>query len=631
MPQRLRASIRWKNFNMPVSYRINAQERMRDARNVMTNQDRLDTRNGVQRFNGTALSSAEVRSVSFFKKDDGTRYYIAKAGTKLYSVSESGAHTELKTGLTSTTKHRSVTFNNRAIISIESDGLYSWDGSTFTQLGQRPPTAPAVSTSATSASLTAGDYQVAYSFYSSTLGYETNRGAASPTVTVAAGEQIDLSSLEITTENAYMDKKRVYIKDITNNSDWLFWGEITMAATTDIINADPTSTITPPETNAPPLPGGGKYLAVFGKKVAYSGSDNYKSDVFLSEEYLPDAFDDATNNRVVLKVSGQGPVTGIAVGFYNKDSMTPYLCMFKKGNIEAYSEINGQPHVSIVSSSVGAISHDTIKEIDGDIYFMSENGWHVISNGRLVKKKDKAFRLGEGDIDNIFTEDGYVYELNKQDRESFFSVHYPTLNQYLTFVSEGSNTAKNKAYNYEFSINGFRPYQFNLNFNDGCLAEDSNGEDMILLAGSSGRIYKHSINVSRHDQDESGVSVAIDAFAQLYWIAHEDLDATMNFGILDFRALSSNNEVTVKCFLDYELEGPINKTYDFSKAETGFILDVSKLDEGVLGDGRTIVRSTGGVYRTSQSLLVAFYQSAIDANMGLIQGQLDASKNGNSN
>lgn len=631
MPQRLRASIKWENFNMPVSYRINAQKKMRDARNVMTNQDRLDTRNGVQRFNGTSLSTASVKSVSFFKKNDGSRYYIAKAGTKLYSVSESGAHTELKTGLSTSTKHRSVTFNDRAIVAIESDGLYSWDGTTFTQLGQRPPTAPAVSKSSTGASLSPATYQIAYSFYSSTLGFETNRGAASPDIAISSGEQINISSLETSADNAFMDAKRVYIKDVTNNSGWVFWGEITMAATTDIINADPTSTIEAPETNGPPLAGGGKYLAVFGKKIAYSGNSNFQSDVFLSEEYLPDAFDDSTNNRIVLKVSGQGPVTGIAVGFYDKDRMDPYLCMFKKGSVEVYSELGGVPSVSTVSSSVGAVSHDTIKEIDGDVYFMSENGFHVISGGKIVKKDRKAFRLGDGDIDNIFTEDGYVYELNKQNRENFFSVYYPTLNQYLTFVSEGSNTATSKAYNYEFAIGGFRPYEFIQTFNAACLAEDSNGEDMVLLGGESGRIYKHSINVERVDHDEAGNEVAIDAFAQLFWIAHEDLDATMNYGTLNFKALSGTEPVTVKCFLNYELDSPIDKEYDFSKDETGFILDVSKLDEGVLGDGRTIVRSVGGIYRTAQSLLIGFYQSALNANMGLIQGQLDASKNGNSN
>ena len=116
MPQRLRQQIKFENFNMPVSYRINAQKRMRDARNVYSNQDMLRTRHGVQRFNGTALGTADVDSVSFFKTLAGARKYIAKCGTKLYSVAETGASTEIKTSLTSGIKHRSITFNGKSII-----------------------------------------------------------------------------------------------------------------------------------------------------------------------------------------------------------------------------------------------------------------------------------------------------------------------------------------------------------------------------------------------------------------------------------------------------------------------------------------------------------------------------------
>ena len=307
------------------------------------------------------------------------------------------------------------------------------------------------------------------------------------------------------------------------------------------------------------------------------------------------------------------------------------MCIFTQSSIEVYSELGGIASIAKISTDVGCISHDTIQEINGDVYFMSTNGWHVVSNGKLIIQDKKAFRLGNGDIDNIFNEKGYVYEINKTNYSNFHSCYYPTLNQFLTFVSEGSNTTMSKAYNYEFDIQGFRPYDFQMGFSFSTLAEDSNGEEVILLAGTDGRIYKHSINVTRHDVDESNTSLVIPVFAQLYWIAHTDLDATMNFGTMIYKALSTDNALTVKCFFNFDIETLEEKSYDFAKEETGFILDVSLLDVGTLGDGRTIVRGLGEVNRTAQSLLIGFYQSIIDSDIGLIDGMITASKNGNPN
>jgi hypothetical protein len=627
MPLRLRDSLTFKNFNMPVSYRVNAQGKMRDARNVCSIQDFLRTRNGVQRYNGTALGTSSVVSVSYFKTTADSSKVIAKSGTKLYSVAKTGASTEIKTGLTAGVKHRSVTFNGKSIIALGADGLFSWDGTTFTQLGQASPSTATVATG--TGSLTDSTYKVGITFYSSTTGFESNASDSSAIATVSQG--IDVSDIPATAANDHIDKVRIYLRDDTANGSYLFITEINLGTTTYTIAADATSTQVPPTINAAPKSGGAKYLTTFGKRVVYSGNSTFPNEVFISNEYLQDAFDDTITQKVI-KASGQGSVTGIGSGFYNNDNMNAYLCIFTRSSIEVYSELGGSPSLAKISTDVGCVSHDTIKEINGDIHFMSSNGWHIISNGKLLTKGKKAFKLGEGDIDNIFNDSGYVYELNKSNFDNFFSVYYPTLNQYLTFVSEGSSLTISKAHNYEMEIGGFRPYDFSLGFNAACLAEDANKEEVVLIAGDTGRIYEHSINVTRHDVDASNTSIAIDAFALLYWLSHPDLDASLNFGTLALKALSNSNALTVKCFLNYELDSPAAKSYDFSVAETGFILDVSLLDEGILGDGRTIVRDlSGGIYTTAQSLLIGFYQSIIDSDIGLISGQVDASKNGNSN
>lgn len=656
MPQRLRQTFKFKNFSIPVSYNNDVEDRMRDARNVYTNRDRLDTRHGVQRLNTYALGGYgffldiskldegeldsenqladesvldSVDSVTFFKKTDGTYFYIAKAGVTLWSIASDGSHVALKTGLSTTTKHRAITMTDRHIIAIGTDGLFTYDGTTFTQLGQDSGTAVTVAASGSGNTLTAADYQVAFTYYASSIGFESNLSTASATVTVSSGGQIDVSNIPTSADNELIDKKRIYVKDVTNEGAWLFWSEINLSVTTETIDADPTSTSTPPTKNARPLGNGAKFIERFGNKVVISGIGGFESDVLFSEEYLPDAFDDSSSTRIVFKANGNGPVTGIKVGYFTQDNLSPYLCIFKKNSIDIYSEIGGTASYSTVSSSVGAVIQDTIQEINGDIYFMSESGWHIISNGRLLEKKNKAYRLADGDIDSIFTENGFTYELNKTQFDNYFSVYYQGLNQYMTFISESGNTAIRKSYNYEFDINGFRPYDYKLDFFCACIGEDAQGNEIVVLGGKNGRLYKHGIPVTKHDVDIDNNSVSIPSFAQLYWLAHQDYDSTLNFGPMIFKALTSETDITVRFWLNYNLSDQTDKAYSFPDTAGSFILDVSKLDEATLSDGRTIVRDIGGgVYKTAQSLLIGFYQDGTDINMGLLSGQIDASKNG---
>ena len=636
---------RWPIMNMPVSYKIGVQDRMTDARNVMSNQNVLETRNGTSRYNATAIDSLGVSSVSYYKDDSGNRYVLAKAGRHIYKVTETGAAVELfggftldedeldvdyitasNTQLTIGLKHRAVTFLNRHIIAAQVDGLYQYDGTDFTQLGQAAPTvAPTVAASGAGGTLPTATYQVAYTFYDSAVGFETNIGSASANQAITLGQQIDVSAMSVTADNANIDKKRIYVKNITSSGAWLFYSEIALATATATINTALTSTLNPPTTHAAPIAGGAKYLAIFGNKLVYSGNSSFPSDVFFSDEYLADAWDD-TSAQLVLNMQGNGPITGIGVGHYNQDSATPFLCMFKRNRIEIYSEINGNAVQSIISENIGCISHDTIKMIDGDLVFMSTMGWHVIHNGRL-----KEERVAKDDLSDIFTKSGFIYELNKSRYNTFFSVFYPPLNQYMTFISEGSSTDLKKCYNFEGSTNGFRPYDFPLNIFDACLAEDSTGEDILLFASQSGFILKHSVKEARNDILNGGTTQAIRTYANMYWIGGMDMDSSYNFGAVIFRALESVNAVTAKYYANFQLSLAVNESFDFNSDESGFILDVSRLDEASLGDGRTIVRYAGGVYLTAQALLIAFSQNIAGANIGLIEGQLDVSKNGSIN
>jgi hypothetical protein len=632
MPLNLRASDRIQDFNLAVSYNIyDRTKKFLDARNVFSTQNRLETRFGYSRYNNVALPG-EIISGSFFSKSDGTSYCLAKVGTSLYSVPTTGSPTVIKSGLSASAKHRGITDNDRHIISIESDGLFSWDGTTFSQLGQAAPTT-LTAVAASGGSLTSGSsYQAAITFYSTSLGFETNY-LTSSIIGVSGGNlRLALSDIPATAANTFIDKVRIYLKDVTANGAFLFISEETLGTTSKNIDSESTSTQEPPINNGAPLAGGGKYLVPFNSKVVYSGNASFPNEVYFSEEDLPDAFN-PNDDQLTLVIKGQGGVTGLGVGLVGQDVHDPFLCIFKRKSTHIYTEINGEPRLVTLSFQIGCVSHDTIQVKNGVVYFLSEEGWRAIANGRLITNREgEAITLGNGAIDDIFKSTGYVYEVNRTALSGAFSVYYPTLDQYMTWVSEGTNNAFTKTYVYEFGLSGFKPWEFSIAATCAFLGENASGRDMVLFGTSSGYIMKHSIMESRNDVDINNSSVAISAFAVLPWLPMDsDFDATYNFRELILRAISSSDTLSVRTFLNFNLSNTSNLEFTFSDPNSGFILDMSLLDEGVFGDERSIVPSRGDINRVGESIAIGFYQTELDANIGLVSMQIDQSKNGNRN
>lgn len=629
MPLNLRAIKKVKRFNLPLSYRIYERGmKLIEARNVISTQDRLDTRFGTSRFNSVAFTGP-ILSLSSFVKTDGSIYQIAKVGTVLYSVSTTGAHTVIKTGLTSTTKHRGITENDRHIIAIENDGLFSWNGTTFTQLGQA---APGTLTAAIAAggSLTDTDqYQAAITFYASGIGFESN--ALSSTVVTASGAnlRVALTNIPATASNALVDKVRIYLKNVTNDTDFLFITEQNLGTTSYNIDSESTSIETPPENNGAPLSGGGKYMGFFNSRLVYSGNSSFKNDVFFSEEDLPDAFN-PNDDQTTLVIPGQGDVTGLGVGLYGDSHLDPFICIFKRKSTHLYSELGGIAKLTMLSSEIGCVSHDTIQVKNGAVYFLSEDGWRAIVDGRIIRNEQgDPITLGNGDIDDIFSNPGFVYEVNRSTMDDAFSVYYPTLDQYMTWVGEGSNTAFSKCYAYEFQSRGFKAHEFPTIATCACLTEDSVRRPIVIWGTSSGYIIKHSINESRSDVDNNNTETSIDAYAVLPWGGDdEDFDATYNFRELILRAIVNSGTLTVKTFLNFNFANLADSEFTFPDPNSGFVLDISQLDVGVFGDERSIVTSRADINRVGESLAIGIYQNELDTNIGLVSLQLDVSKNG---
>lgn len=645
MPLNLRATDKFQEFNVPVSYRINEPSgKFLDARNVNTIQGRLDTRFGSSRFNAVSLDG-KVKSISTFVKSDGTTYTIAKVDGDLAIVSETGAHTFLGLPLSEDTVHRAVTSNDRHIIALGADGMFSFNGDVeqFSILGQPAPTAPTIAASA-GTGLDADDvYKVAITFYASSIGFESNAGESAEVTVSGANLQIAVSNIPSFAINEYVDKVFIYLKNVTNDGEYLYIDEVPLGTTTYTITEESLSSQTPPTKND--IPGrnafvatgtrGGKFLEFFNSKLVFSGHPGKPNEVYFSEENQPDAFD-STDSANVLYIPGKGAVTGLAVGLFNDSVLDPFLVIFKRKSTHIYSEIGGGAENSkfvTISNEIGCVSQDTVQVKNGVVYFLSEEGWRGISNGRLITNKEgEAITLGSGDVDDIFKSSGFVYEVNRSGLANAFSVYYPTLDQYLTWVSEGQNADYTKCYNYQFDIGGFIPYEFATPATCAALGENANGRDVVLFGTKDGFIMKHSIEEEYSDRDASNTETAINAFAVLPWMPQNaDFDATYNFRELILRAITSESALTVKNYIDFNLTTTEESDYDFSDPESGFILDVDSLDEGVLTDGRTIVTARNDINRVGESIAIGFYQQIIGANIGLIGMQIDSSKNGNRN
>lgn len=630
MALNLRTSKKIRNFDFGVSYKVNeTRERLRDALNVFSIQGRLETRYGRSLFN-TTLLSGPVLSMSFFKNADGDRHLLAKVGTTLYKVNPSGAHTAIKTGLSPDTKHRGITWargeSSRHIIAIEGDGLFQWDGTDFTDLGTIPPVGHTVSTVA--GTLADATYRVHLTYYSSTTGFESNSSYSATIATTADG--IRVSDLPTTCDNATVDKLRFYLENITTGDDAIYAGEAALGTLTFDIAGDPVSQFSVPRSNAKPLTGGGKYFTEFNRKLVYAGNDTYKNDVFFSEQDMPDAFNDGNGpDRVVLYASGDGEITGLATGLYNNSVLDPYLVVFKRRSTEVYSEIGGESKSSVISRSVGCVSAETIQVINGNIFFLSDQGFRVIENGRLVTDEiGRPATLGVGDIDDVFTQRGFSYECNRSQMHNAFSVYYSTLDQYITWIPEGGSTEMVKSHAFEIKNGGFKPYQFLTPSTAACSGIDGDGNEVVFMADAEGAIYSHSTLEERSDDDSTGTPQNIDAFAILAWFDGDDMDATYNFRELILRRIAGKGTLTGRVSVNFSAD-TVGDDLAFLGPESGFVMDADELDAGAFGeDERTIVTARADINQCGENIMIGFYQNDMNKNIALTSVQIDFNKNG---
>ena len=386
-----------------------------------------------------------------------------------------------------------------------------------------------------------------------------------------------------------------------------------------------------PVKNDLPLSRFPNFIAIYGDSVAVGGDENYPNEIELSEPYTPDAYDQ-TPTKKVIQVSGNGKITGIAVGFYNENHLDPYLIIFKSTSITIYSELSGQEVQAEIDSKIGCVCNESIATRNGIVTFMSSHGWYAIYNGQLIKdEKQIPITLGEGDIDSIFTRVGWEREINTKKFDSFFSAYFAPTTEYMTFASRAGSDVINEAYAYDESLGGFRRYSFPQSLSAACVGQDSDGANIIFLSDKSGMIYTYSTKNTRSDEDANGNVVLIEAFIIPAYIVPKDRASTYNYRLLTITAIASNDQILIQATASFNGDTAELISYDYPKTGIEFILDVSKLDMYKFGEEQTYISAFLDLCITGEALKLGFYQTKLNGNIGLISMQLQMNKNGNNN
>jgi hypothetical protein len=636
MPLSKKAILKIKEFNFGVSYRIDEKSlSFKDAQNVSLNDGKLEKRNAIRPLSLANLQ--DPQSVSYFKKSDLSRYYLIRSASDFSKLNaEDGTVTTISGTLSRTRRHRALTWIDRHIIA-DADGLFQFDGSVFTQVGQQSPASPLTEIGGVPGSLDAASYEVVISFYSSANGFESAPSSPSNITAITGTDSLKVGSIPTTAANATIDKVRIYARK-TTIATYNFYAEIPLGQAEYTIIENSLSSQAPVSDSSPPPSGEVRYICEFNKRLIAVFADD-PNTVRGSDEEVPDSFDDDFR----LAITGDGPITGIATGLFNDTVLDPYLVIFKENKIGIYSEINGQANLVELNARLGCVSHDSIIVRNGDVYFMSKFGFYGIRNGKLMSKDGQPYPLAGGAILDIFTESGFQYGLNQGLLSKSHSYYSQERDQYVTFVYESVSSKSRRAYCYDFKTDSFLPWTFPVDITHSIAGEDTSGNECPILLQNNelndinypNTIFKFYSKNPFSDlfYPETGQTseIAIDAWAILNWVDGQDYDASFNYRECLIRIQRGQPDITLKAWVNFTYQNESSDSFDVPDPDATFILDESRLDVDALGEGRDIVTSRVDINLAGESVLLGFYQSELDANMVISSMQLEFSKNGNRN
>lgn len=309
-----------------------------------------------------------ILGVHSYQKADGTRILLAKAGAKLYAITDWIA-TEIASGLSDTGMGVFATVNARA---------YFCDGANFKvtdgdSLFNVQITAPALgSTSvavsgAVGAGKMTGTYDYKITWYSSAWGQES---AASPQTAAVApnGQSVALTSLPTTAPDARADMKRIYRRKVSAaETQWRYVAEIAAATTsyTDTsFDNDISLTRAAPFSVTGALPAF-KYLCLHDGVLFAAGSDD--NTIYYSRAGQPYALD---RTLTLGSENDQDPVTALAV-------FDSFLVVGKERSIWLLAGNSPTSFDRRKIDGIGILGHNSIVHEGDFMYFRGPDDFYV--------------------------------------------------------------------------------------------------------------------------------------------------------------------------------------------------------------------------------------------------------------
>jgi hypothetical protein len=331
----------------------------------------------------------------------------------------------------------------------------------------------------------------------------------------------------------------------------------------------------------PSPPPKARYLAVHQGLLMLAGDPtNTDAVVFSDVGNYSEGFDPISSSFLVQSESTD-VIRGIAS---NNEIFVVFKTNFTTGSIYQVSGdiLNLQFRVDLLTKDKGCVSHFTIRDVDGVLYFLSETGVFRMTAGQIPQEVSAA-------IQPVFTE---PVVLNVGNAVSFnlkraIAVHDPRNYKYLIFLPVENSfnsalyaTSDSRVYAYDYYRNAWAEWS-NLNFSAGAFVIGSqisfSGRRTDATSGIVQAYLSQTLNTnSIHDYSDHQASINW-LFASV-WELLEDPSVFKLFLRLKLLSLEDTPNATFR----YNMSTNINFVRDFTITSA-----TVQLGSGSLGYGYT--------------------------------------------
>ena len=305
-------------------------------------------------------------------------------------------------------------------------------------------------------------------------------------------------------------------------------------------------------SNSAPI---GKYLEVYQNYLMVGGISAYSSRIQWSELLDSETWPDT--NWVDIDKDTGGYITGLET-FYNE------LLVFKSNGFHkiAYTGDANLPFIVVkITDKIGTISNWSIVQVEGKVYFASNDGFYVFDGSQPIKISSK--------IQSLFD------EINKSKLDRIYGIHYKELNQIWWGVTTGSNIYNNKIYAYDYINNVWWKYGPAYAFPYNSFAEIIDNNVLKIYSGASnGFVFEQNV----------GSNFSGDAIVAYWKSKLLDFDAPSKAKRLSEIYANAKQatygDITIETFVDFASSGNA-RTIDVSESgKTNVVRILDMTEEG---------------------------------------------------